>query len=120
MEWLNYLGAGGTILMACLGLIFPKVAASLVGLTAHTNAGRSEFRATYGGLFLPLGLIPILTHEPLAFAITGLCWLGAALGRIISIIVDQASDRQNWLAVGVEIVFAALLLAGQPLAALLS
>lgn len=114
MEWLNLFGAGATILMGFFGLFLPKIAAKFVGLSANTNAGRSEFRATYGGLWVPLGLVPLLTQEPLAFLIAGLCWLGTGLGRIISIFLDKASDGKNWAAVAFEGGFAVLLLIGEP------
>ena len=114
IELLNVAGAIETIGMGLLGLAFPKVAAKFVGLSWQTPEGQSEFRATYGGLWLPLGIVPIVTMAPIAFLIAGLCWLGAALGRVLSIILDRTNTRKNWVAVAFECVFAILLLAGSP------
>ena len=100
--------------MGLLGLLLPKVAARFVGLQPLTPAGRSEFRATYGGLWAPLALMPLVTQEPIVFAVSGLCWAGAAAGRIVSILLDDALDAQNLKAVGLELAFAILLLAGDP------
>ena len=117
---LNQIGAFGTVLMGCLGLFAPRAASNLVGLEAVTAPGRSEFRATYGGFWLPLGLAPLLTGADLAYQIAGLCWAGAALGRVASIAVDRVGTPQNWGAVGFEAMFAAALLVGSPFWALLA
>jgi hypothetical protein len=113
-DLLNLGGAVGTLLMGLLGLLLPKSAARFVGLQPLTPAGRSEFRATYGGLWSPLALMPLLTQDPIVFAVSGLCWAGAAVGRIVSILLDDALDAQNLKAVGFELVLAALLLVGDP------
>ncbi len=118
-EILNMIGAVGTIVMGCIGLFLPSRAALIVGLTPKTNAGRSEFRASYGGLFVALGLVPLLSMEPIAFSVAGAAWLFTGIGRVVSIVVDQVSDRANWGGVGFELLFAALLLAGAPGQALL-
>ncbi len=120
LDILNQVGAAGTLAMGLLGLLLPKVAARFVGLQPLTPAGRSEFRATYGGLWAPLALMPLITQDPIVFAVSGLCWAGAAAGRVISIFLDDALDAQNLKAVGFELVFAALLLVGDPWRAVLA
>ena len=72
MEILNIAGAGMTMVMGCLGLFFPQRAAEFTGLKAVTVPGRSEFRSTFGGLFLLAGLVPLITLEPAAFLTIGL------------------------------------------------
>lgn len=119
-DLLNLGGAVGTLLMGLLGLASPKTAARFVGLQALTPAGRSEFRATYGGLWIPLALLPILTRDPMIFVVSGLCWAGAAAGRIASIVLDDARDARNLMAVAFELAFAILLLAGDPWRAVLA
>ena len=113
-EILNMIGAIGTIGMGLLGLVFPDTAARFTGLRATTPEGQSEFRATYGGLWIPLGLVPILTQEPITFFMVGLAWFAAALGRVVSIILDQTNTYKNWAAVAFEAIFAVLLLVGSP------
>lgn len=120
MDALNQAGALGTLVMGLLGLVLPRAATRFVGLQALTAAGRSEFRATYGGLWVPLALMPLITQEPIVFAVSGFCWAGAAVGRIVSILLDDALDAQNLKAVGFELVFAALLLVGDPWRAVLA
>lgn len=119
MEWLNLLGAAVTAIMGGIGLCAPSAAAALVGLEARTPPGRSEFRATYGGLFLALGAAPLILGEPLLYAAAALAWLGAAFGRLISIVIDRVSSTQNWLAAAFESAVGAVLIAGAPAAALI-
>ena len=91
MEWINNIGAVATMAMGCLGLFFPAKASTLTGLIAETAPARGEFRGTFGGAFLFLGLVPLFTQNSYAFLIVGLCWLGAALGRMASIFIDGAA-----------------------------
>jgi hypothetical protein len=115
MIWLNVTGAIITVAMGVLGLFFPARAASLTGLQAVTAAGRAEFRGTLGVTFIMLGLAPLVTREPLAFLVVGFAWLGAAVGRVISIVADDGNSRRNWGAVMFEVLVAACTLAGPPL-----
>jgi Domain of unknown function (DUF4345) len=118
MEWLNAIGAAATILMGCLGLFFPARASALTGLKATTVEGSAEFRGTFGVFFILLGLVPLVTQSPYAFLTAGLAWLGAALGRVVSIVVDAGNSAKNWQAFVFECAFAISLLAGPPFVAL--
>lgn len=117
-EWLNLAGAMGTVGMGLLGLLAPTRAAAFVGLKAVTPAGQSEFRATFGGLWIALGLVPILSGAPLAYLMAGLCWALTAAGRLLSMAADKAADPRNWGATLFEALFAGLLLVGAPAALL--
>jgi Domain of unknown function (DUF4345) len=114
VDLINNIGAVMTIGMGCLGLFFPNKASALTGLNAVSAAGKAEFRGTLGVTFIFLGLVPILTQNPYTFLTLGVCWLGAAIGRIISIIVDKGNDAKNWGGVVLELIFAILVLFGQP------
>lgn len=83
-----------------LGALFsPDWAAGIVRLKADPEkpGGYSEFRATYGGLFLMVhltGFILVL-HAPPAMAVMAVLpiaagWLGAAMGRAVSMVLDRA------------------------------
>jgi Domain of unknown function (DUF4345) len=120
MDLLNIIGAVITIAMGCLGLFFPDKASALTGLTAVTKAGQAEFRGTLGVTFILLGLIPLVTQSPHAFLTVGVAWLGAAIGRMISIIVDNGSETKNWGGVVFELLIATLILIGKPIGVLAS
>jgi hypothetical protein len=119
MEMLNVAGACITVLMGCLGLFFPQRAATFTGLKAVTTPGRSEFRSTFGGLFLFAGIAPLILAMPATFLLLGLSWAGAAAGRVVSIFADSANSPKNWIAVAFEAAIATLLLIGDPITLLL-
>jgi hypothetical protein len=113
---LNIIGAIATIGMGCLGLFAPNAASRFTGLTTSNKTAFAEFRATFGGMILVMGLIPLLTNEPLAYLMAGLVWLGAAAGRVVSIILDKGfNEPKNVGGVAFEATFGVLLLAGSSL-----
>ena len=96
------LGAGAA--MGLGALISPRWASGVVRLVADPDPARpggySEFRATYGGLFLMVHLCALLIALKLpaiyaAFAAFPLAlgWIGAGLGRLISLLADRQANR---------------------------
>lgn len=114
IETVNLIGALITMAMGGLGLLTPNLAAKLVRLGPTNPEGFAEFRATYGGLFVALGLAPLIWPEPGLFLVAGLAWLGAAVGRIVSMAADGAHFKFNSLSVLFECACAGLLLVGNP------
>lgn len=115
---MDCIGAVITAAMGCLGLFLPARAAVLTGLTATTVEARAEFRGTLGVTFLFLGAMPLVSQDAKVFLTVGLAWLGAGLGRVISIVADGGNTGKNWGAVAYEAAIAALLISGAPLRAL--
>ena len=96
------LGAGAA--MGLGALISPRWASGVVRLVANPDPARpggfSEFRATYGGLFLMThasALLCALTLPAIyaAFAAFPLAlgWIGAGLGRLVSLFADRSANR---------------------------
>lgn len=112
MEWLAPLGAWVTLALGVFGLLAPMHAARLVGLTPRDRLGLSELRATYGGLFIGLGLACLIWPSAVAFGVAALAWLGAGLARLMSIAVDRNPSRMNAAGVVVELLIGGLLWAG--------
>jgi hypothetical protein len=109
-------GAAATIGMGCLGLFAPTACSRFTGLQATNKTSFAEFRATFGGMFVVMGLIPLLTGAPLAYLVTGLAWVGASFGRVVSLVFDRGYvEPKNVGAVFVEAGFGVLLLVGSPL-----
>lgn len=91
-------------------LFFPRWAAGVVRLVADPDPARpggfSEFRATYGGL---LALIHVsvliillqpeldLTYKIFALFPVAMGWIGAGLGRLLSLVLDKEDNRENGL-----------------------
>ena len=89
-------------------LISPRWASGVVRLVEDPDPARpggySEFRATYGGLFLMTHLAALLISLNLpapyaAFAALPLAlgWIGAGLGRLVSLLADRDRNRAKGL-----------------------
>lgn len=76
------------------------------------KTGISEVRATYGGLFLGMGLACLALQTQHAFAIAAACWFGAAVLRVVSYALDGSRSLKNLRAIGVEAGIGALLAVG--------
>ncbi|MEZ5945661.1 MAG: hypothetical protein R3C13_07370 [Hyphomonas sp.] len=99
-----------------LGAMFvPNWAAGVVRLMEDSDplkpGGFSEFRATYGGLFLfsHLMALVIVLKMPPVFSVMAVLplaagWIGAGLGRLLSLMLDRNRNREAglmpvWIAV---------------------
>lgn len=112
-HWLAIAGATGTVAMGLLGLLAPARCAAFVGLSARDRTAFGEFRATYGGLFVAIGLLPLWSGATMAFLAAAMAWAGAACGRVVSMLVDGGlREPRNYAAVAFESGFAALLAMG--------
>lgn len=105
-------GALLSVALGLLGLLRPEAAAKLVSISALGPVGRSEIRATYGGLFIGLGLACLLVPQPAAWLTAGSAWAGAALARTMSMLIDGSRDPKNMGGIALEGAIAALLLSG--------
>ncbi len=112
MAILPYLGAAVSVVLGIFGTFWPHSAAALVGIRLDPAATHSisEVRATYGGLFLGVGLFCLISGSPGAFLALGCGALGTALVRIGSILFDHAASGKNWVAAAFEFGLAALLI----------
>lgn len=95
MNALAGLGAFSTIGLGIFGLVAPWHAAQWVGLSPMGTRGIAEIRATYGGLFVAIGLVCLVSRQPPAFAVASAAWLGAALARVISMVLSRDRSRAN-------------------------
>jgi hypothetical protein len=109
MTWTAYVGASISVAAGLLGLVFPTRVSRVVGVSLPTPLGLSEFRATYGGLFIGAGVavLAIGTHE--AALVLGLAWLGAFAARLLSVAVDKSASRENLAGLVIELVVGLLL-----------
>ena len=106
---LQWIAAAATILTGLLVLIKPKAAEGFTGLRADGPRGVSEFRAIFGGLFIALGLFPLLSQSPYAFQMLGWAYLAIAVARLFSIFFDKSYDRSNIISLAIEIVLGIIL-----------
>jgi hypothetical protein len=108
---LHLLGALVTAALGGFGLARPAAAARLIGLAPAGRLGRSELRATYGGLFFALGAFALATRDEVAFTLLGAAWLGSAGARVADAFLEAGADRPVWRAALFEAAVATLLLA---------
>ena len=108
---LGNLGALATAGLGAMGLVRPRAAAAFTSMEPVGLVGVSEIRATYGGFFLLLGGYALASQEPAAFTAAGLAWLGAAGGRLVSVLVDRSTSAKNLGGIAFEAAIGLLLLA---------
>jgi hypothetical protein len=106
-------GSVVTVMLGCLGLLFPKAVGRVLGIEPVRPLGISEFRATYGGFFLCLGIGCIVAQSVQVFTVVGAAWCAAACARMMSYAVDGSQTRHNLAGVGVEAGIGLAMLAAQ-------
>ena len=112
LDTLNIIAALLTIGFGAFGFTAPNYTASALDLapTASTM-GLSEMRASVGGLFVVAGLAAIWLSEPLAYAMIGFAFAGAALGRVLSLVFDAPPLRKVLVFGGIEAALALWMIA---------
>lgn len=113
MDWIQLAHYAGALINVALGLaalLFPRRVADRLGLYLKGKLGLGEVRATYGGLFLGLGVFSLIQGNPLLFRMLGFGWLLVGLGRMLSMVIDRSMTRDNVVAFTVEMLVAWLLL----------
>ncbi len=105
---LNLIAALLTIGFGLFGFLAPRYTASALDLAPKsTTMGLSEMRASVGGLFVAAGAAAIWLNDPLAYAMIGFAFVGAASGRVLSLILDAPPLKKVLIFGGVEAVLAA-------------
>jgi hypothetical protein len=102
MTLLANIGAAITLILGCLGLLFPDRVSRIVGVSPVGPLGKSELRATYGGFFLCLGAGCLITQSDTAFLVAGSAWIGSAIARLISVAADKSHSRENLVGIFFE------------------
>ena len=111
-EGLSFGVAAFTALLGLLAFVAPRIAFQIARIEPRTPDAIAEGRASFGGVFLALGLGTILLAQPLVTLVLGGVWAMTALGRIVSMIFDRAVSTYNIGATIFEVLLAATALAG--------
>ncbi|MEM6374158.1 MAG: DUF4345 family protein [Pseudomonadota bacterium] len=107
VDILNVIAAVLTIGFGLFGLCAPRYTASALDLApTDSTMGLSEMRASVGGLFVVAGAAAILLGQPLAYAMLGFAFVGAALGRAVSLLLDQPPVPKVLVFGGIEAALA--------------
>lgn len=107
-EQLAFIGAAATALIGLLVMLFP---ATVLRLSAfHIGGIRPEGYATVrsiGAHHLGLGLLPIVLAQQWYYMALGIALGFAAVGRLVSCVLDRAFTPRNILIFLLEVVLAA-------------
>lgn len=95
-------GAIVTTALGFMGLVMPQKAARFTNLAPEGLIGWSEIRATYGGFFLSLGLSCLYFQMEILYFVCGMAWIGAALGRTLSVVIDKSTEIKNFGGIAFE------------------
>lgn len=103
IDIINVLIAVTTIGLGICGWMAPRWTMRMLDMQAGpSNMAYTEVSAVSGCLFVGLGLGAIFLNEPMAYLVMGLAYGGAAVGRVTSILRDNAASRQSWTFFGIE------------------
>ena len=112
IQTLNLVAALLTIGFGLFGFLAPAYTASALDLApTKSSMGYSEMRASVGGLFVVSGLAALWLGNPMAYAMIGFAFAGAATGRILSLILDNPPVAKVLVFGGIEAALAAWLIA---------
>ena len=109
-----------TTALGLAGLLYPDRVMGVLGFailnTANAAAVMGEIRATYGGIFVVLGVYTLLSSmDPAAhrsrLMFIGLLWLGACAGRLLGVDINGNPGLPGWLAGAFELLMGGALLA---------
>ena len=102
------ISAGFVIFLGAIAVVAPLKVAHKLNLDALDNraAGKTELRATLGGLFLFVGVFALYMNDPLSYATLGAGWLGAGVIRTLAMFPDETVNRLTFLSLAIELFVA--------------
>jgi len=106
---LKIVAAVGTILTGLVSLVQPLSIKSFTGLELSGPRGITEVRSILGGLFIALGVVPLVFGDPVTYQMLGIAYLGIGLVRFVSMFVDRSVERSNIISLVVEVLFGVIL-----------
>ena len=109
LQILKIVAALATVATGCISLFAPRSIRGFTGLEATGPRGITEIRAVMGGLFVGIGLAPILLGAPPVFHALGIMYLAIGAVRAVSMVFDRSVMSSNTVSLAVEIVFGILL-----------
>ena len=114
-----------TTVFGLAGLLYPDRVMGMLGFailnSANAAAVMGEVRATYGGLFVVLGVYTLLAAmDPAAhrsrLMFIGLLWLGACAGRLLGVNINGNPGLPGWGAAAFELIVGGALVAASAIA----
>jgi hypothetical protein len=107
---LKIIAAMATIVTGLFSMFKPHAVQDFTGLSLPAPRGVTEIRAVLGGFFIALGAAPLIFQSRDMFLMLGLAYLGVALVRAVSIVLDKSYVRSNYISLITEIVLGIILI----------
>lgn len=102
-----------TVASGLVLVVKPESVSGFTGLAPDVARGITEVRAAMGGVFIALGVAPLLLRRP-AERVLGLVYLAIAAVRAPFMFADgSAAEQSNWISLAFEVAAAGILLAGR-------
>ena len=109
IQILQIIAAIGTLLTGAVSLFKPESVTGFTGLRPEGGRGITEIRSILGGLFIALGVFPLIVNSPIAYMMLGVTYLGIATVRAVSMFTDKSVVQSNIISLVVEIIFGVIL-----------
>jgi hypothetical protein len=109
--FLNGAACVAVILFGVYALLRPYGAAAIAHLKADDANGTAEIRISFGGLFLVMGIAPLVLNDPAVYQVVGLAFLGAFVTRLITIVIDHPQIDRLFIISGIFELLVGLTLA---------
>lgn len=113
LRLLRFAVLAATVASGLVLIVKPESVSGFTGLAPDAARGITEIRAAMGGVFIALGLAPLLLRRP-AERVLGLVYLAIAAVRAPFMFADgSAVEQSNWISLAFEVAAAGILLAGR-------
>jgi hypothetical protein len=107
MLTIKMLVALASVIFGIIALFRPRILAKSAFLNADSQRGEGEIRASWGGLFIGLGVSVIILGDNSAYMVFGAAYAGAAVVRLVNaLIVPALFNRTFYTILGFEVISA--------------
>ncbi|MDE2870054.1 MAG: DUF4345 domain-containing protein [Chloroflexota bacterium] len=113
LRLLRFVVLAATVASGLVLVVKPESVSGFTGLAPDAARGITEIRAAMGGVFIALGVAPLVLRRP-AERVLGLVYLAIAAVRAPFMFADgSAAEQSNWISLAFEVAAAGILLAGR-------
>jgi len=113
LRLLRFVVLAATVASGLVLVVKPESVSGFTGLAPDAARGITEIRAAMGGVFIALGVAPLVLRRP-AERVLGLVSLALAAVRAPFMFADgSAAEQSNWISLAFEVAAAGILLAGR-------
>jgi len=110
-QFFNIVACIAISLFGVYALFRPYEAAAMAHLKTDDSNGTAEVRISFGGLFIMMGIAPLMLNDAAAYQVVGLVFLGAFITRLITLVVDHPQIERLFIISGLfELVVGLVLL----------